>query len=78
MLCKRHTRYAVLPFWMFNAMPSYPFFKGKGHLLGEDLEITGRGRGVGNLQKCFRDLYSKDRTEEGFQKLETGNFCANP
>lgn len=58
-------------------MPFYPFFKGKGHLLGKDFEITERGRSTGNMLKCFRALYSKDRTEESFQKLEPGNFLAN-
>lgn len=44
---------------MFNAMLSYLFFKGKGHLLEKDLEITERGRGTGHLQKCFRAYIQK-------------------
>lgn len=43
---------------MVNEMLSYPFFKGKSHLLGKDLGITDRVRGTGNLQKSFRTLYA--------------------
>lgn len=74
---RAQTLHAVLQFWAFSTMPSYPFFKGEGHLLGKDFEITERGRGTGNLQTCFRALYSKDRTEESFPKLEPGNFLTN-
>lgn len=41
---------------MLNPMPFYPSFN---NLLGEDLEITERGRGTKNLKEVFRALQSK-------------------
>lgn len=65
---RAHALHVFLPFWMFNAMLSYLFFKCKGHLLEKDLEITERGRGTGNLQNCFRAY---------IQKTEQQSVCKN-
>lgn len=36
-------------FMFFNVMLFYLFFKGKVYLIGKDLGIIERGRGIGNL-----------------------------
>lgn len=64
-LARAHILYAFLPFWKLNTVPSCPFFKGTGRLLGKDLEITEAE--VLGICRSVLEAYSQNR--RGFPKI---------